>query len=145
MSWHCAAIVRAVISSCRIRNIVSSSASGSRSLEPITSCSRPGSFAATSRISPLCRRATPEVMAYDSSIGVAGWNRPPCIRASTASVSTSASAISTAGLIGPCTVTRKWWPMIWSSSSRCTWPAPPSNGDWLVTKAWSSYPCTVGT
>ena len=44
MSWHWAAMVRVVISSWRIRNIDSSSASGSRSCDVITCRSRPGSF-----------------------------------------------------------------------------------------------------
>ena len=75
-SWHCAAIVRAVISSCRIRNIVSSSRSGSVSFDDITSCSSPGSFCETSLIAARCRRATADVTAYDSSVGVFGWKRP---------------------------------------------------------------------
>ena len=62
-SWHWAAIVRAVMSSWRSRNIDSSSASGSRSCEPITWASSAGSLAATSRTAPLCRRATAEVTA----------------------------------------------------------------------------------
>ncbi len=83
-SWHCAAIVRVVISSWRIRNIVSSSTSGSVSLDDITSFSSPGSFIETSPIAPRCRRAIAEVTAYDSSAGVLGWNRPLSSRASTA-------------------------------------------------------------
>ncbi len=62
-SWHWAAVVRAVISSCRIRNIVSNNTSGSRSCEDITCASNPGSFSATCAITPRCRRATPEVIA----------------------------------------------------------------------------------
>ena len=137
-SWHWAAIVRVVISSWRIRNIVSSSTSGSVSLDDITSFSSPGSFIETSPIAPRCRRAIAEVTAYDSSAGVLGWNRPLSSRASTAAVSTRATETSRVGLIGPCTVTRKWWPMIWSSSSRCTWPARPRYGDCEVMKTWSS-------
>ena len=57
------------MSSWRIRNIVSSSSSGSVSLEPITSFSRPGSFSETSPIAARCRRATAEVTAYESSAG----------------------------------------------------------------------------
>ena len=75
-SWHCAAIVRVVISSWRIRNIVSSSSSGSVSLDDITSFSSPGSFIDTSPIAPRCRRATAEVTAYDSSAGVFGVEPP---------------------------------------------------------------------
>ncbi len=99
-------MVRVVISSCRIRNIRSSSASGWVRRESITCCSRPGSLSATSVIRSRCRRATPEVIAKDRSYGVAGRNRPDAIRRSAASVSTIAWAGSTIGFSGPCTVTR---------------------------------------
>ena len=69
-------MVRVVISSWRIRNIRSSSSSGLVSWESITCCSSPGSFSATWLIRPRWRRATAEVMAKDSSCGVAGRNRP---------------------------------------------------------------------
>ena len=83
MSSDWAAMVRVVISSWRIRNIRSSSSSGLVRREPITCCSRAGSFAATALISPRWRRATAEVMAKDTG-GVAGRNRPASMRRSTA-------------------------------------------------------------
>ena len=69
-------------------------------------CSSSGRLSATLLIMLRWDRTIAEPMPCESSAGEAGRKVPRSMRLRTAAVSRSASAGSTTGLIGPCTVTR---------------------------------------
>ena len=101
------AMVLIVNSSCRAANNSLRNFCGSSFTSAMTRCSiKPTSRAISATIS-ASRRAIEETIAYITSNGELGCNRPLSIRAAIASVSRSAASNETLALIGPCTVTRK--------------------------------------